>query len=184
MTEGAAFLTSSSALANLALASARAVLAFSASALAFSAAVRDGVPFSKSCTFLVAVSTAVFALSASACFVATSLVRVSWSVFLAFRSSSAALTSSAALAASSLAFWIAAGVASLSFSAAYFSSLLAFLAIKANSGRFFSFSSIAALVSNTFFSASCNCSLVTVVLLSVALVEVGVVSAANALPSA
>lgn len=45
MAEGATLLTSSSALANLALASARAVLAFSA-------AVRDGVPFSKSCTFL------------------------------------------------------------------------------------------------------------------------------------
>ena len=39
MTEGAAFLTSSSALANLALASARAVLAFSASCLAVSRAV-------------------------------------------------------------------------------------------------------------------------------------------------
>ena len=166
-----------------ALAFSASALAFSASALAFSAVVRDEAPFSKSCTFLAAASTAAFALLASDCFVATSLARESWVAFLAFTSASAVFTSAAALIASSLAFWIAAGVASFSFSAADFSALSAFLASKINTDLFFSFSVIAALVSNTFFSASWTCASVTVVLLSATGV-VGLVSAASTLPSA
>ena len=72
-----AFLASASAFSASVLAFLASAFAFLASAWAFSASVRDGVPFSKSCTFLVAASTSAFALSASACFVATSLVRAS-----------------------------------------------------------------------------------------------------------
>ena len=72
-----AFAASAFAFSAAVLACSASVLAFAASAFAFSAAVRDGVPFSKSCTFLAATSIAAVALSASACFVATSFARAS-----------------------------------------------------------------------------------------------------------
>ena len=136
-------------------------LSIAAFALASSAATREGTPFSKSCTFLVAACTPAFAFSISDCFVATSLARASRVAFFAFISALAISVSILAFVASTLAFWMFAGVASFAISAAAFSFSIACFASASACFKLISFCSIISLVSVTFFSASETCLSVT-----------------------